>query len=619
MPALIFPILWLAAAGGAQINEWLHAVPGNALPLERRLFGIATGLLLLAYCVLLVGLLGALSAIPVLLCAAGIGVIGWKQHARIAQDIGAGFSSIKFTTVGIVSALLFLIFAATALLGDFTPPSSLEYDSLTYHLADPKIYLTHHRIIYLPWESHSNFAFTMEMLYTIGLSLHSIPLAKLFHFTMGLVSVAATYLIGKRVHSALTGLAASLLFASLPLVFWEAGTAYVDLAAVAFGALSLLALIAWLVDQNPDPAWSRVSVIMLAAMVSVKATSLVNVFLFAAAVVIVLYLRSKNPLKSIYAGGAFAILSVAAGSVWYVKAWIVTGNPFFPFAYSIFGGKHWSAVDAVMYARSQAEFGAGHKLIDLLLAPWNLVFFLLQRSGLPNGVTKPFNDYQTDFSSLSAVLPAAMFVPAFRQLKTPPAVKALGLYGLVSFLVWFLLTQQVRYLLPTLPVYCVLAAFVVVELMQGKGFAKFALAGLCSLSLLFSSFVAFNLVSQELPRALGGAPPGWPYPAMQFLNEATPKDSGVVFYGEPRDFYCDRNYMWGEPGHGIVIPYQSMNGPGDLRNWLLLHGFEYLYIDSSQAAITPGPGMNGLVYDLTAGSGSLPIYQAGPVDIYQVR
>jgi hypothetical protein len=626
MVLLILPLLWAAVAGGSQINRLLGAAPRDSLVLERRLFGLATGLVLAAYSILLLGLCGLLAAVPIMAVFAALFLIGWNQHVQIMGELAAAIRKIKFTALGVVVAACFAVFAVTSLIGCFTPPTSAEYDSLSYHLADPKIYLIHHRIVYLPWESHSNFAFTMEMLYTAGLSLHSVALAKLFHFTMGVVCILATYLIGRRIHSTDAGVVAGLLLLSLPLIFWEAGTAYVDLAAAAFGALSLLALIVYLSDGAGDKSWLRVAAIMTACMVSVKATSLITAVLFAAAILVVRYVRSKKFTSAFYTTVLFGLSSVVGGSVWYVKSWIITGNPFFPFAYSIFGGKHWSTQNAVNYAHSQAQFGAGHRLLDLLLVPWNLTLYSVPAVGEPAGLNgHPFNDYASWLVGLSPVLLAALLIPAFWNRKSSPIIRGLALYGLITVVIWFFLTQQVRYLLPVLPVYCLLTSIIIAELWQTQLAVKTALSVLYAVSILFSGAVALMLVRQQAPVVFGIVDKDEyvtqglaSYPAMQYLNSQTPKGAGVVFYGEPTDYYCDRPYMWGESGNGIVIPYDTMSSPSDLKKWLIDHGFHYIFIDYFEAPITPGPGMNGLVDGLTKGSGNPPVYSRGSISIYDI-
>jgi 4-amino-4-deoxy-L-arabinose transferase-like glycosyltransferase len=52
-------------------------------------------------------------------------------------------------------------------------------------------------------------------------------------------------------------------------------------------------------------------------------------------------------------------LSLAIAAPWYVKSWLYTGNPVYPFFFGLFGGRYWNAENAVQYAQDQAQFGIG--------------------------------------------------------------------------------------------------------------------------------------------------------------------------------------------------------------------------------------------------------------------
>lgn len=669
MPLLIFPILWIAIAAGRRLNALvLRADPEGILPIERTLFGLATGLGVMAYGILALGLLRQLSPAPVIVWLVILAAIGWREHAAFANEIVSGLRGLRFSALGIVTGLAFAACAFIALVGCFAPPTALEWDSLSYHLADPKIYLQNHRILYLPWESHSNFAFTMEMLYTIGLMAHSIPLAKLFHFAMAVAATLATYLIGARLVSRAAGVIAALIFASIPLVMWEAGTAYVDLGATAFGTLGLLALVNWAetalapplnkgrlggVSSAPDlpkpllskeghsdyalPAgigsggssasWLWLSAIMMGWMVSVKATSLIPVFLFALFILIRKW-KAGAP-QAFKTAVLYGIVAVVVGSVWYVKSWLYTGNPFYPFAYSVFGGRYWDAYNASQYALSQAQFGVGHRAIDLLTLPWNVTFYLMPGHTLPTGA-KGFNDYQAFTTPLSPVFLAALFTPALLRMKSRPLIGVLAIYSLVSIVIWFLLTQQVRYMLPLVPVLCVLAAWVLVELWNSRALAGYALGALFALSVAASLVTALFLdpswISAEAPVAFGAESQATylshffpPYAAFEFLNTQTPPGAKIVTFGEPRGFYLDRQYMWGDTGsQPLFIPFAELKTPQALAAYLKQRGYNYILINYMYAPVAPGPGWAGMVYGLTAGSGTTPVYQDRSTSIYRL-
>ncbi len=114
-----------------------------------------------------------------------------------------------------------------------------------YHLAAPAQYLRHGKIVELPYDHHTYFPFTMEMLFLWGMAMKGPVLAKLFHWLMLPLSCGALIAIGKRHFSRRVGLFAAALFASIPLVQAEASTAYIDLGLTAFTLLAYLCFLNW--------------------------------------------------------------------------------------------------------------------------------------------------------------------------------------------------------------------------------------------------------------------------------------------------------------------------------------------------------------------------------------
>ena len=611
---LLFLItVWAAAASGRAMLGALGFGPDIAR-LDRTLIGFALGLGLLAALMLALGLCGGLHrplgfAPLVILLAAGA-----RQHGLMALELRDWIVSIRLTGWGWTLAVAFSAFALISFIGCFTPPTtSLEWDSIAYHLADPKIYLQAHRIVYLPWEDHSNFAFTAEMWYLYGLMLAGFPLAKLFHFACGAGTCLAIYALGARQITPTVGKTSALLFASLPLVFWEAGTAYVDLATAFYTTLTLLALGQGIALR--DNRWLRLGAILMGLTLSTKATALGTLALLAVGVLI-WRLRGlkETPFAAVKSTILWSILALVVGSPWLVKSAILTGNPVYPF---IFGGRFWNQSAADYYTHWNAAFGMGHGLSDIALVPWNLTMFLLP--GHVTAYPKPFNDYQTPLGALSPVLLAALFFPAFMR-GASGAVKALAAFALGSLLLWAGTMQYVRYLLPTLPVLCLLAGYVVTQAFTLRLKSGYALAALAVCSLVFSLFVGGQLLSQETPVVFGQisrddyiAHGFGPYPAMQFINNQLPANSKIVMYGNPLGFYCDKPYLWGDAIHGTYIPYDTFHSADDLRTYLHKLGVTHILVYEGGFPLTPpAPGSQsypGWVYQLTAGTGP-PLFSA---------
>src|SRR5436305_85057 len=155
------------------------------------------------------------------------------EHASLAAAL-IGLVIVLAAAAALV--LLCLILGAITLMGALAPPNGDDWDSLTYHLAAPKLYLAHHRIFFVPYDSHTDFPFTMEMLYTLGLAYGGAAGAKLFHWAAGWLTAIGIAAFSRRLFLAREGgvvmpiwappLAAALFF-SIPQVQWQATTAYV--------------------------------------------------------------------------------------------------------------------------------------------------------------------------------------------------------------------------------------------------------------------------------------------------------------------------------------------------------------------------------------------------------
>lgn len=578
--------------------------------MERTLIGFALGLGLLAAFMLALGLCGGLyrplGAVPLALLLA----IGGRQHVLMAADLRDWAKTIHLTGWGWLLTLLFAAFGLVSLVGCFAPPTtSLEWDSIAYHLADPKMYLAAHRIVYLPWEDHSNFAFTAEMWYMYGLLLGSFPLAKLFHFACGVGTCLAVYVLGARQIAPAVGKVSALLLASTPIVFWEAGTAYVDLATAFFTTLTLLTLGQGITLK--DNRWLRLSAILMGLTLSTKATALGTLGLIALGLLL-WRLRGlkETPLAAVKSTVLWGLLALVVGSPWLIKSAILTGNPVYPFFYGVFGGRGWNHFAANYYTNWNAAFGMGHSLSDIALIPWNFIMALLPGHVNLTIYSKPFNDKPTPLGAYTPVLLGALFFPVFVR-GTSLSVKALAAFALGSLLLWAGTVQYVRYLLPTLPVLYLLAGYVVVQAYSLRLKSGYALAALGVCSLAFSLLIGVGLLSGEAPVVLGQISRDdyitrgfGPYPAMQFINTQLPANSKIVMYGNPLGFYCDKTYLWGEPTHGTYIPYDTFHSADDLRAYLHKIGVTHILITPTYFPLTPGmSGYPGWVYQLTAGSG----------------
>ena len=577
----------------------------------------------------LVGLAGGLQPLPFWLLALAVlatAIVCKRQQGR--ENFGrlrASFRSLSVLErvlalyVALVAAMLFVLSLA--------PPGASDYDSLVYHLAAPSQWLRNGRVTELPFDHHSYFPFVGEMLYALGLGARGAVFAKLFHWAMFVLGAFILAGLGRRASNSRTaGLWAGVLFVSLPMAQNEATTAYVDLgfSAFAWAGVALFVEALWF---ERDASARRRDWLGAGAFCGLCLGSKYLgwlVFGFLGLWLLVVSLRGKaaigegkavagaddehnEPQKqsanetSSFGSSAvghsgerwvrlawLGLPALLLGGFWYARNIWWTGNPVFPFAFGVFGGRGWTGEMAAKYDESQAIYGFGKTVLDLLLLPWRLAMTPLNVGG--KGL--PF--WPLDTSTLASGNQTGLFeVPGLALAIFPgPLLLALGLPALAArrkgaplgFLAWMfaflwafwaMTSQQVRYLFPALGLLCVLggwvlatriARFRLASLVAGVGvFAWMLFAPAFSLWNARPTFAVLSgaeTSDQYLRHAFAG------YDAMSWIGANTPASSRVAVYGEPRDYYLARPYFWADDGHNNLVNYEAITTPAALASAL---------------------------------------------------
>ena len=161
-------------------------------------------------------------------------------------------SAFEKTCAAYLTLVFVLTFAFT-----LAPPSGNDYDSLVYHLAAPLRYVQAGRVVALPYDHHTYFPFTLEMLFAAPLSLcgdivNGAVGAKLFHWLMLPISALSIIAVSARHLSRRAGWLGALIWVTIPVVQNEAVTAYIDLGLVAFvfACFGAFANALWSENQN---------------------------------------------------------------------------------------------------------------------------------------------------------------------------------------------------------------------------------------------------------------------------------------------------------------------------------------------------------------------------------
>ena len=605
-------------------NTFLHFVYAAALG-----FGIAS------YGTFALGWLGFLRFWPVTLWWIVLALIGLPGMIQNGKDAIAGRKTLfphnadggKAERIFCVCAALVVLFCgAVAVLACFVPPNGLEWDALAYHLADPKVFLQMGRIVSLPTEHHSNFPLTMETLYAVGLLYDGYALANLFHFLMGTLTVLAILGFCHARFSPVVGWAAALIFVTTPVVLWEAGTAYIELGFGLYATLSALAAISIIEAQSaslPNTQRPTYNTLLAGSMMGF-ALGMKYLALLPFVFVGILLLWRRVPVKQI---AVYAGMALLFGSPWYLKNAAVTGNPVYPFAYSVFPhSKYWSADRAKMYQGEQDHFGEIHSPNQPAVAAQNMLLAPLR---LLTDAGKTSNPGEYTFMALIGGLYGAFTLALLLQKKKPSSISSLLILAGLQLIAWFLVAQISRYLVAVLPLLAICCGYMVWKLGFAKNFLPVmrvtvlaALGGQVAI-LLWGLFVLpvsarDAMRNNSMPTALSvpdalaivTAPDGAEkhqrrtldiYDAMDWMNRNTPKDAGVVLYDNVLGFYLDRPYLWGNAQHSSYIPYGTLTNGKQLTGWLKQKGFRYALFnlnlarpayDPTGAQFPAGPNRN---------------------------
>lgn len=487
--------------------------------------------------------------------------------------------------------LILIIFMAWV--GAAAPPDMIEWDSLAYHLALPKIWFGAGKVQPVSFIHHSNFPGSVDGLFLIGLKLAE-PVAKGINVAFLLFGTSAIFGATRSLYGPRAAGLAALAFAVTPTVAWETGTAYVDMAHGLFAGIGAFVLIK--AASRHDFA---VGGILLGLAVGSKYTGVLPAAIAAVIALAVLF-REKQNYKF---WGLSALLCVAVGGGWYVKNVAWTGNPVYPFFYGVFGGQNWSKFNADIYADEQQTFGVPKSGVDAL---GHGILGLAYQPGRYNNPAPALN---TDVSPPQgaqgmpiAAMGAFLFLAALAWGLSGAAgtsERRLLLWSLLMLLSWWALSQQSRYIVSVAPILAILAGGALVRLRAAPILGVVLTLQLAYTLYLMKTFrfdgqapVAFGRISrQEFLEARVGLARN-----AATVNEVAGKGR-VALYDEVFGYLLDVRYFWANPGHGVELDYEKYADGNALCARFREMDFSHVYVNLTLG----GPASQRLVEAIRPG------------------
>lgn len=430
----------------------------------------------------------------------------------------------------IILSFLVCLILLLSLVIVFVP--TLTFDVLVYHLAIPETYLRAHKIIPLPHNFFSNYPLNTEMLFTLGLLLKGDTLAKLIHFLFGLLSALSIYSLARKYLSKEVAWLSILIFTSMPMFPFFSAVAFNDLALVFYEVMAVFAFLNW--QESRRHGWLWMSGVFCGLALGVK--YLGGFCLLILTLNILWVSRKERMLKNTLFFLVFAILPLLP---WLIKNAFFVGNPIYPF---LFGGIGWNAFLAERYYQEMNSYNISAPFLlkpFILLADLSLKWTIGERPQIPIGPL------------FLAYLP---FLPLARPINR--IVKYLLIFCVLFYLLWAYICAADRFIIPCVTLLCIVVAYIITQLKNKFPRSYYLSLMIIFLTLSFNSYtIAHTIwqnsyflplqVSKQLEFLEKKSPYAFReyYSAINFINHHLPQNAKILFIGEVRSYYCQRELL----------------------------------------------------------------------------
>lgn len=295
-----------------------------------------------------------------------------------------------------------------------------------------------------------------------------------------------------------------------------------------------------------------------------------------------LWSRRSSDRPRAYEIALFFLVAAAVACPWYIKSYVWTGNPVYPFLYSLFDGRYWTAERAREYAEAQKAFGLGSGPLSFLLLPWNLTMRPQAFFDEPHAL-RAFSIYVVSVGPIFLALVSTLPLTG----RAGGAGRLALWFALVYALMWFVLTQNLRYLIAVLPGLSACAGLAAARLLQRRGVLSATTVLVLVVGSVMALFPTFLLAAPAVRVALGAESQSHyltrtskTYRLFKQVEAATPPSARIMLLGdEPRTFYLDRDCLLGN--HAELFSQADLASPQALLAALERLGVTHLLLGAS--------------------------------------
>ncbi len=399
------------------LKPWQGSTTVN--PYLKWFFAISIGLMLNITVLFILGLAGLLNLPAVL----GMGSVMLAVAVLIIRPFAKLYC--KITRALYAELAVLVLFLTVILLSAMHAPG--HWDDTSFHLPIARSLLQHEAIIVNEYLRFPLFPQNINLLLALGLMLGGDLSAQVFAtlpvfiMIIGLLGTAQ-WITG----SIIPGILAAATLIAIKPVQSYLGYAYIDngLALFCWGATLAIAL--WLHIAQKKRAYALLIIAGVLAGGAAGSKYFGAVFAILTGIYLLLIRRDWK------ASALFALVVTATGSWWYIRSFLISGDPLHPAGGNIFGHFLWDATDLLLQKTEQASHGVKPGSLDIWGAlqkagiwPWILAIATLALRNLP----VPVRYFQFIFFSY---LVFWFFVTQVNRYLAP-------IYATGTFLSWYLL------------------------------------------------------------------------------------------------------------------------------------------------------------------------------------
>lgn len=320
---------------------------------------IALGYIIVGTGLGILGLLSLLTPVVVLIYFIGFGIVAFwgtskNFFKRLYEFLNQVWNEVNVKSFFVWGVLLFVLIAFLRLM----TPEMVEDG---YHTDNAKLFVVHHTTMIPSKEALHTLPFPQlpEMIYTIPLFLNDREGARFIHFGFYVLIIGLLFTFAKQKQYRFASFL-PLLFATTPVVIRNSPTQYTD-----FFAIFCFLLAIFLIEKKMSKKHVFFIGLLFGAVVSAKVWMLV----YLPAVLLYLlvlnldvkaltFLFKKRTIQKLFVTmllfltGYFVICGV-----WYVRAYLLTGNPAFPILNAVIIPYDPLAINSLTYDTTGNYFG----------------------------------------------------------------------------------------------------------------------------------------------------------------------------------------------------------------------------------------------------------------------